>query len=503
LLCAPATALLWNRFVNRAPTAHNHPMLSKTPSRILVAALFFGGAAWVLDALLSSLFFQNAAFLELLSGDLSGQTLYTRSLLLSFLFLFGLYAGTLVSKLESKHEACRLDQKEKYEALEQSLKKQNLESIGLLAGGFAHEFNNILQGMTGSAYLAGLQSGEAQNPVQEHLEDIHQSGVRAAKLCDQMLMFAGKKSIRLKDLCVDNHIRAVEDELKKIAGDISLTLSLAAPDILIGGDTGLFNDLLQNTLRNAVEACGHPANSLSLSTCTVACGPNDFEGFISGTFLKPGTYLEMRVTDSGPGIPPELNERVFEPFYTTKNKGRGLGLSEVVGIVRAFSGGVNVSSVVNSGTTFTFRFPVRKAETTPETRPASLPSPTGQGLIWIVDDEALITQTLKRVLSRWGFSVLTADRGEVFLDQLTTTAHECSCILLDLTMPVISGADIYDALRETYPNIPVVIMSGYSEEQSISKFSPDTIAGFLHKPFSLEALEETLRNVLPPDAWSK
>ncbi|MCC5844042.1 MAG: response regulator [Verrucomicrobia bacterium] len=478
-------------------------MIFKTSSRILVIALLFGAVAWVLDAWLSSVLFPDATFWELLTGDFPDRSIYVRSVVVVLIVIFGLVAGSLMSRLEADWEARHRGELETHQEREQLLKHQNMEAIGSLAGGFAHEFNNILQAMMGSAYIADLQSGGEGSPIHEHLRDIQMSGARAAKLCDQMLTFAGKKSVLLKDIYVDKQLNAIEGLLRKTTGELPLTFSLRAPDIIMGGDAGLFRDLFENVLKNSVEARGEHAITVEIATRYRTCVEEDIADFMSGSLLTPGEYVEIVVKDTGTGIAANVKDRIFDPFYSTKFQGRGLGLSEVMGIVRTFSGGVKVTSALNLGTTFTFLFPARLAEERSSKRSSSLPNPTGHGLIWIVDDELLITQTLQRVLTRWGFNVHTARSGEEFLDLFPATAEDCSCILLDLTMPGIGGEEVHASLRNTYANIPVIVMSGYSEEQSLSKFESNDIAGFLHKPFPLESMEEVLRKVLPQDCWSK
>lgn len=478
-------------------------MVFKSSSRIVVIALLFGAAAWVLDAWLSSVLFPDATFVGLLTGDFPERSIYVRSVVVLLIVMFGLVAGTLMSRIEAGFEEQQQGTKATHRDREQELKQLNQEAIGSLAGGFAHEFNNILQAMMGSAYIADLQSGGEGGPIHEHLRDIQISGARAAKLCDQMLTFAGKKSVLLKDIYVDRQLKAIESSLKEITGDLPLHFSLEAPDLIMGGDAGLFRDLLRNVLKNAVEARGEHSITLEISTRRRTCSEQDFGAVISGAPLKAGEYVELSVKDTGTGIAANVRDRIFDPFYSTKFQGRGLGLSEVMGIVRTFSGGVSVTSALNAGTTFTFLFPARAAEVSTGRLTSSIPMPTGQGLIWIVDDELLITQTLQRVLARWGFEVNTARSGEDFLEAFPDTAEACSCILLDLTMPGIGGVEVHASLRKNFVRIPVIIMSGYNEEQSLAQFDPETIAGFLHKPFPLEAVEEILRKVLSPDAWSK
>lgn len=478
-------------------------MVFKSSSRILVTSLLFGAAAWVLDAWVSSLIFGDAAFLELLVGENPERSIYVRSVVVLIIVLFGLYAGTLVSKLEVKHEAEKKGVLDSSEIRETKLKHQNSEAIGSLAGGFAHEFNNVLQVMMGSAYIADLQSGGEDSPIHQHLVDIQLSGARASKLCDQMLTYAGKKSVLIRELYVDKQLRALEPDLRAAAGTFPLDLAPGAPNRVMGGDAGLFRDLFLNLIKNAVEACGEKSISIAISTEPRECVEEDFEPFNSAAPLKPGSYVQIQVSDSGVGIPANVMDRIFDPFYSTKFQGRGLGLSEVMGIVRTFSGGVHVESELNFGTTFTFLFPAQQADELKPGRSSSIPSPAGHGLIWIVDDELLITQTLQRVLTRWGFQARTARSGEDFLEEFHAQASECSCVLLDLTMPGISGVEIHAFLKKEHPSVPVVMMSGYTLEQSLANFDEGSVAGFLHKPFPLESLEDILRDILPPESWSK
>lgn len=478
-------------------------MVFKSSSRILVISLLFGAAAWVMDAWLSSRLFADVTFGELLMGDCPERTIYVRSVAVMLIVLFGLVAGSLTAKLEKNWAVRHQGEVDGHSEREQLLKNQNSAAIGSLAGGFAHEFNNILQAMMGSAYIADLQSGGEAGPIHDHLQDILMSGKRAAELCDQMLTFAGKKSVLMKDLYVDKQLRAIEGALRTAAGGFPLRLVPGAPNIILSGDAGLFRNLFVNLVKNAAEACGEQEISVEIRTRYRSCGEEELAGFIAGSPLQAGDYIECVVKDTGIGIAVNVFDRIFDPFYSTKFQGRGLGLPEVLGIVKTFSGGVKVDSVLNQGTCFTLLFPARLSDGGSMKRISSLPSPLGQGLIWIVDDEVLITQTLQRVLDRWGFKVYTARSGEEFLDQFPETADECSCILLDLTMPGIGGVEVHASLQRRGANVPVIVMSGYSEAQSLSKFGSDAIAGFLHKPFPLESMEDILRRVLPKDCWSE
>lgn len=390
---------------------------------------------------------------------------------------------------------------------------QKLESIGSLAGGFAHEFNNILQGMIGTAYLAELQAG-SESPLRSSFQDIQKSGQRAAKLCDQMLTFAGKKSVILRQIKPDEEIKKIQRDLQKgLPESIELYWELAAPHLAVQADLSMLRELLQHLVTNSADAMSSTGGRLDILSGVKTLASSQLQAYRPMIDRAPGLYYCLDVVDTGSGIDSKEMQRIFDPFYTTKFQGRGLGLAAVLGIVKSFRGGVQVESRLGSGTRFRMVFPAMEV-----LAPAALP-PSGyteakfqpvpispraeRRLIWVVDDEALICATLSKMLSAWGFQVKTALNAEEFLPQFGITRPDTLLVLLDLTIPGMNGHEIFAEIRLLDEDIPVVMISGYSQEQTESYFEAGQISGFLHKPFTIESLYQLVRQVLPAGLWGE
>jgi CheY-like chemotaxis protein len=254
---------------------------------------------------------------------------------------------------------------------------------------------------------------------------------------------------------------------------------------------------------NAAEAIGDEPGTIVLRTGQALLDPARRAAL--GLELAPGVYAVLTVADSGSGIDPALRQRIFEPFFSTKFTGRGLGLSAVHGIVRSHGGALHVESDVGAGAAFTIFLP-----TTSQAQLAPPPAAPGQapppGAVLVVDDERAVLTIAARMLSQLGMQTITAESGAEALAALHTRAGEIAAVLVDLTMPQMSGAELFGAIQRTYPSIPVVLMSGYTAEEATSHFGPQTPAYFLQKPFTLAALRAAFTEVLaapgalPPQA---
>ncbi|GAB4318251.1 MAG: hypothetical protein Kow0059_11620 [Candidatus Sumerlaeia bacterium] len=361
---------------------------------------------------------------------------------------------------------------------------QKLESLGVLAGGIAHDFNNLLVGILGAAGLA-LMDLTPDSPTRAHIEQIEASAQRAAELTRQMLAYSGKGRFVVEPV---NLTRLVEEMLQllkvSIGKNIQLRLDLA-PDLpLIEADATQIRQVIMNLIINAAEAIGHNDGSIAVTTGVLFAD----SAYLAATFLyeqqREGRYVFVEVADTGCGMDAATQSRIFDPFFSTKATGRGLGLGAVLGIVRSHGGFVCVTSHVGKGTTIRTGFPVQET-------PARLPTPEPvqqqpgrlDGTILVVDDDETARGLVRRVLEKAGASVLTAADGMSALTAFQDNATAVRAVLLDLILPDIPGEEVFHRLRRIGPHVPIIAMSGYNEHLVLHRLAGQQAAGFIQKPF--------------------
>ena len=375
---------------------------------------------------------------------------------------------------------------------------QRLESLGILAGGIAHDFNNILTGVLGNADLALLELSPSA-PVRDNLLEITVASRRAAALCRQMLAYSGRGHFVVEPLDLG---ALVTDMLDLLRGTISkkagLDLGLGKDLPLMRGDASQISQVVMNLVMNASEALEDDAGIITISTEARECSRQHLGKTHPDQDLPPGVYLTLEVSDTGSGMDEETQERIFEPFYTTKSTGRGLGLAAVQGIVRGHRGVLTVRSELGRGTTFTIMLPALPAEAG-----ARLPKTAdkaddwqSQGTVLVVDDEEIIRNLSADMLKRLGLQSLLAADGRQALQIYYEHLGEISLVLLDLTMPEMDGEETLRELRLLDPHVPVVLSSGYTEQEVTSRFADLRVAGFLQKPYTLGLLRQQLREAL-------
>ncbi len=406
----------------------------------------------------------------------------------------GEYAGALAGVQDITE---RLRAEEDRALLERKLQEtQKLESLGVLAGGIAHDFNNILTGILGSTSLARMDL-PATSGAHEHILQIESSARRAADLCRQMLAYAGKGRFVVQNLDLSQLVRetiALLDLSISKKASVRYDLALAPP--LVSVDATQIRQVLMNLVLNASEALGDRPGSITLATGTQLIDgeylrTSEIEGDLSG-----GLYVFLEVCDSGCGMSSETIERIFDPFFTTKFTGRGLGLSAVLGIVRGHKGAIKVYSEVGRGTTFKLFFPTASGA-----NPSHAPKPPGaawrgHGAVLVIDDEPMVCTVTARILDVLGFEPIVASDGRAGLDVVRERGDTLAAVLLDLTMPHMDGETAFREIRTVHPTLPIVLMSGYNEQDAIARFAGKGLAGFLQKPFTVDAMREALREVL-------
>jgi PAS domain S-box-containing protein len=375
---------------------------------------------------------------------------------------------------------------------------QKLESLGVLAGGIAHDFNNLLTSILGNASLAALEL-PAPSPIQENLRAIEQGALRAAELCRQMLAYSGKGRFSISQLSLTDLVHDTVPLLKlAVSKQAVLRFHLDAGLPAIAADAAQLRQVLMNLVINASEAIGARSGVISVGTGLTRVDRGYLGGTLHAPELPEGNYVHLEVADNGCGMSPETRDRIFDPFFSTKFDGRGLGLAAVLGIVRGHHGALKVESAPGRGSTFRLLFP-----TAPEPADSAGAGPAagsggwrGQGCVLVVDDEESVRSTVATMLRKIGFAVALAADGRQGLASFCENPERYALVLLDLTMPHLDGEAAFAAMRAIRPDAAIVLMSGFTEEEAIRRFTGKGLAGFIHKPFTFEGLGETVRRAL-------
>ena len=361
---------------------------------------------------------------------------------------------------------------------------QRAESLGVLAGGLAHDFNNLLVAVIGNADLALRELAEGKTS-RNALVNIRDAGLRAAELTDQLLAYAGRGGAGTTRV---EPLEVVEELLRILAASIpqDVVVSVDIPSKLaVRGDPGQFRQVLLNLINNARDALrGRGGSIVVRAQARQLTGEPALDDVLTP---QAGPYVAIEVADDGPGMEGETRRHVFEPFFTTKQSGHGLGLAAVLGIVRAHGGGIRVISAPDQGATFLVLWP---AASSAPMRAASQPPPRARTVL-VVDDEDLVRDVVARMVEDLGYAAITAHDGKSALELVERETIDA--VLVDLTMPQMSGADVVAALRQRHPGLPIVLCSGFDRD------GRGTVAAdaFLPKPFRIDALERTLAKLLP------
>jgi signal transduction histidine kinase len=384
--------------------------------------------------------------------------------------------------------------------LEEQLRHaQRLESLGVLAGGVAHDFNNILTGILGNASLA-TEILPSDSQVMPLIEAVVSAAEHAALLTRQLLAYAGKGQHFVERIDISAMVRSSLSLLRlSVSRNIAIALDLADDLPPIAADRGQLEQVLMNLAINAAEAIGaRVPGSVTIRTGVTQFAPGPLAGNVAGQALAGGQYVSFEVSDTGPGIPQQVQARMFDPFFTTKFTGRGLGLSAALGVVRAHHGALVVRTSAGDGTTFTVHFPVADGAAVAKTEDGHHVGMLN-GLVLVIDDEEIVRRTAQSVLQQHGLSVVSAENGSEGVDLFRRIAERVSLVLLDLTMPIMDGEATLRALREIRPGVPVLVSSGYSEEDARERLRDANGVRFLQKPYgSMELARAVQRSMDMP-----
>ena len=387
--------------------------------------------------------------------------------------------------------------------LEQSLRQaQKMEAVGQLAGGVAHDFNNLLTGIVGNLALVEMElEGPEHERARRHIDMAVKAGVRAAELIKQLLGFSRRSHLKLRAAQANDVIEDVRD-LLTASVDPKVKINTAVDDSAwaVMTDPNQLEQVVMNLCVNAKDALGAKGGDIRMSSRNVTIKPSDEVAHIDS---KPGDYLCLAVEDNGSGMSPEVQAKIFEPFFTTKEpgKGTGLGLATSFGIIKQLGGWIICTSEVGEGTRFDIFLP-RSAEAVEVQKKQSgnaleVSSAEVSETLLLVDDEQIVRSVAEALLSKLGYDILVAGDGEEALRIYEERGDEIDLVMLDLTMPTLSGADTFRRLREEFDYVPVLICSGYLVD--LNAFEEETGArpdGFVQKPYKMETMASTVREVI-------
>ncbi|WP_221031297.1 PAS domain-containing hybrid sensor histidine kinase/response regulator [Actomonas aquatica] len=379
---------------------------------------------------------------------------------------------------------------------------QKLESLGILAGGIAHDFNNILTGILGHSSLIRHDNPPPEGDLLEAIDQIELSAERAADLCRQLMAYAGKgkfeqKAINLSHLVTETG-KLLEVSVGKVAR-IRYRLTRNLPSVM--GDPTQLRQVLMNLVINASEAVEPKLGIITVSTQVIDAHASYLRALDLTNNLKPGRYITLEVQDDGKGMDAETRGRIFDPFFTTKFTGRGLGLAAVQGIVHNHGGGIRVYSEPDRGTLFKILLPADDASTAElAPAPAAVPAkPRLSGHVLVVDDEPAVRRLAGRALQRFGFAVELVDSGPAALAWFDAHPGTTTLAMVDLTMPDMDGDEVIQELHRRQPELPILLMSGFNEQDIAERFGSRRPDAFLSKPFTIESLLSMVRQCLHLD----
>jgi PAS domain S-box-containing protein len=381
----------------------------------------------------------------------------------------------------------------------QLLQAQKLESLGVLAGGVAHDFNNLLVGIVGNASLSE-EVLAPDHPAAPLVHEMRAAATRAAELTRQLLAYAGKGHFVVERVNLSHVADEMAALLKAVISKNATLHTDFAPDLPdVQGDATQLRQVIMNLITNASEALGGAAGRVTLRTGEMQVDDAFLRGAVGETLLAPGRGVFLEVDDTGQGMDAAMLPRIFEPFFTTKFTGRGLGLAATLGIVRSHRGAISVRSTKGRGTTMRLVFPPARAGTASGAFRAARPAAerwTADGDVLLADDEPAVRSVSRRALERVGFRVSEVADGREALDRFRAEPARWRAVVLDLTMPHLTGDAALRAMLAIRADLPAVLYSGYSEEALAADLTGRPGLRFLQKPFTVAALGEALRAVL-------
>jgi signal transduction histidine kinase/CheY-like chemotaxis protein len=400
-------------------------------------------------------------------------------------------AFNATARLEAEAERARLQEK--------MLQSQKLESLGILAGGVAHDFNNLLTVIHGNASLA-RDRVPPQSPAHPLIDDVIKASQRAAGLTRQMLAYSGQTRYLLRPLDLPTQVREIASLLATtMPKSCELRLQLDKQVSAVQGDAAQLHQVLMNLVTNAAESIGEREGSVTVSLDLEEISEGGDGDLLGQESPAPGRYVRMTVADTGSGMEAKTLSRIFDPFFSTKATGRGLGLAAVLGIVRSHRGALRIETAPGAGTRFQVLLPAAGARAVAQPRAPDAPHAPGKGTILVIDDERFVRTATCRMIASLGYDVLEAEDGVRGIEIFRARKGDIDAILLDLTMPRMSGEETLRELVRLDASVRVIVFSGYAADEVAERLSAVGPSGVLQKPFSTGQLSEALRDVLQED----
>lgn len=397
---------------------------------------------------------------------------------------------------EAASDARLVDQRRDLEG--RMLQAQKLESLSVLAGGVAHEFNNLLTSILGNADLA-LQDLPSGSPVRESIRNIESASRRGAEISQQLLAYSGRRRSAAGPLVLPQLVRDMTRMLE-LAVSKRIAIRTTLPETLprVDGDPDQLRHLLMNLVVNGAESMAGGMGEVQVTTSVVKCEAGSAVECHDGQPLPPGEYAMLQVADNGAGMTPEIRAKAFEPFFTTKVSGRGLGLPAVLGVVRNHRGGIRIDSEPGRGTTVRVFLPlvepagtgaavVGAAESFRPATPASGPA------VLVVDDEDSVRLLAQKMVERCGYRAVAAASGSEAVKLVRENPAGYLCVLLDLTMPGVDGEATLRELRKVASRLPIIMCSGHQALELSERFSGKGATDFIQKPYRLADIKAKLQ----------
>ncbi len=386
---------------------------------------------------------------------------------------------------------------ERKKAAEAMYHTQKMESLGILAGGIAHDFNNLLVAMLAQTSLALAKLGPSA-PAAPHIQKAIGAAESATALTQQLLAYSGRGQFHTAPVNLNRLIQENSHLIHITLGqNVKLQLPLAADLPAIEADAGQMQQIIMNLIINAAEAIGKQHGVITVTTQAITLSPEKLEEWPDiGQQLTPGPYAKLTVEDDGMGMDEHTIKQIFDPFYTTKFTGRGLGLAAVLGIVRGHKGALRVESQPHQGTKFEIIFPAsnKPIQEKPPMNATAHPNP--RKIVLVIDDEEPVREAVSDILGMEGVDVLQAADGQTGIGVYQAHMAEIDLVLLDLSMPGLSGEDTLKELHQIDPQVRILLSSGYSESEVTYGLEQSGLVGFLQKPYRMDTLlEEVSRHL--------
>jgi PAS domain S-box-containing protein len=374
---------------------------------------------------------------------------------------------------------------------------QKLESLGVLAGGIAHDFNNLLMSILGNLDLA-LDELPASSSIRENLQAAEKASLRAADLCKQMLAYSGRSKFVVEAVDLGEMVEEMARMLDvSIPKKIAMTYHCAPNLPTIDADATQIRQVVMNLVMNASEAIGNKTGVIAIAIKLQKTGKKELVGDLFGDTLSECSHICLEVKDNGCGMDKQTISRIFDPFFSTKVTGRGLGLAAVLGIVKAHHGAIRVSSEPDKGSAFSVFFPVGKMHVARRIQDGVEADADwrGRGTVLIVDDEEWILDVSRNMLERIGFQVLSTGDPSQAIEIFRKHKGEIKCVMLDIVMPQMSGEELLNQLREVDDSVRAVMMSGYTESELSGRVGEKGLMGFIQKPFDITAMKKVMMSI--------